>query len=640
MFTSKRKTSLRLWPYLLITVLIILVYLPTFSGEFILDDRPLIENNSYVRKFHPVVSYLFQEDGITENSDTGDYHTGYYRPLINLTYSIDYKLWGLSAPGFRTTNLLLHLCCCFLIFHFLQFLIKDRYVSLWVTLIFALHPVNTEAVSWIVSRNNILVTMFSITSLFFYIKGWEGGRRLNRVASVLTFALAILSKEMGLMVLVLFFLYQRLLSRTRRNVREELFSYIPFIIVTLCYFFLRKAVTTSYSSPFQMVDLLKSVCFAPYVILWNLMLIFLPHGLHNFVVDYPSTYLNWQFLTGFCYAGFLGIFIWKQRKSNLMIFSLLSFHIALFPILNIVPISANSLVSMRWLYFPMAFLMLSFALIIKGFLKINRSVARCVLCSVLVYLGGYSYILSSSLWNNEDNLFRQEVLNFGNYYYAGGLAENLLEKKEYRDAEGYFQIAIKRYPLNAKNYLNYSALLIDTDRPDVALLYLKEAKILSMTSKRRGQWFNNMGVAHYWLGNYNESSKKFLKAVTYCPLNIEYRANLGGAYTASGDYTKACSVLEKALEIATDSFSVRKNLALTYIHMKSPRDAIRVLQKIPRKEREKHGLQEVLEKAQRDFLRSDGGFKRGAVVGSTLCLKNRKICAINNVFKTFFNSVL
>ena len=395
---------------------------------------------------------------------------------------------------------------------------------------------------------------------------------MNLIVSILAFTLAILSKEMGLMVLPLLFLYQRLLSRTGRNLYNELLSYLPFIIVMLCYFFFRKAAINFYASPFQMVDLLKSVWFAPYVILWNLKLIFLPYGLHSFVVDYPSTYLNWQFLAGLCYAGFLGIFIWKQRKNNLMIFSVLSFHLILSPTLNIVPISANSLFSMRWLYFPMAFLMISFALIIKRFLKINRFVARCALCSILIYLGGYSYILNSELWNNEENLFRQEVINFDNYYYAGGLAENLVEKKQYREAEKYFQIAIKRYPLHANNYLNYSALLLDTVRPNMALSYLKKAGNLFMTRKRKGQWFNNMGSAYFWLENYDQSSENFRQAVNCCPMNIEYRTNL----------------------------------ALTYIDMKKPDDAIGVLQKISKQEREKYGLQELLEKIQRGLQRSDG----------------------------------
>lgn len=586
------------------TVLAVLVYLPTFSGGFILDDRPFIENNPYIRTIHSPLSFFAQEDGITDKSNTGDYHTGYYRPLINLTYSIDYKLWGLSAPGFRVTNLFLHVICCFVLFHFLQFLVNDRYAALWATIIFAVHPVNTETASWIASRNNILVTMFSISSLFFYIKGWEGGRNLNRVASVLTFALAILSKEMGLMVVPLFFLYQRLLSRTRRNVREELLSYLPFIMVAVVYFFLRKAVTASYFSPSEMAGSWNRVCFAPYVILWNLRLIFLPYGLHSFVVDYPATYLSWEFLAGLCYTSFLGIFIWKQREHRLMIFSVLSFHVALFPTLNIIPTSSVTLVSMRWLYFSMAFLSLACAQVIRDFLRTSRFITLSILCSILVYLGSYSYILNSSLWNNEDNFFRQEVLGFRNYYYAGGLAGNFLDKKKYQEAERFFQLAIQHYPREARNYINYSFLLMNIGRPDVALAYLKKAKTLFMTRNNRGQWCNNMGAAHFRLKNYDEALKYFTEAVAHCPSNVEYRTNLGGAYTANREYTKGVSVLEKTLEIAPDSASLRKNLALTYIQMKRYRDAIIVLERIPEKEWGKHGVQELLEKARTNLLQS------------------------------------
>lgn len=600
-----KKKFLEFWPYVLVMVLIILVYLPTFSGGFLIDDRLLIQNNPYIQTLHSPISYLTQEDGITDEDCTGDYHTGYYRPLINLTYSIDYKLWGLSAPGFRTTNLLLHIICCFVLFHFLQLLINDRHAALWATLIFAIHPVNTETVSWIASRNNILVTVFSISSLFFYIKGWEEESSLNWVASVLTFALAILSKEMGLMVVPMLFLYQRLLCRTRRNVREELLSYVPFIMVTVAYFFLRKAVTASYFSPSEMAGFWNRVCFAPYLVLWDLRLIFLPYGLHSFVVDYPGTYLNWHFLAGLCYTVFLCVFTWKKRKNRLMIFSVLSFHVALFPTLNIVPTSAITLVSMRWLYFSMAFLLLACDQVIRKLLKTSRFVSLSILCSILVYLGGYSYILNNSLWHNEDEFFRQEVLGFHNNYYAGGLAENFLDKKEYQEAEGFFQLAIQHYPRKAINYINYSALLTDTGRPDVALGYLKKAKTLFMTPSNRGQWCNNMGAAHFQLENYDEALKYLTEAIAHCPSNIEYRSNLGGSHTANREYAKGASVLEKALKIAPDYASLRKNLALTYIQMKRYRDAMIVLQGIPEKDWERYGVQKLLEQAQLGLEKND-----------------------------------
>ena len=110
-------------------------------------------------------------------------------------------------------------------------------------------------------------------------------------------------------------------------------------------------------------------------------------------------------------------------------FSVLSFHVIIFTTLNIIPTSAISLVSMRWIYFPMAFLAIMFAQLIRRCLKKKRFVVTGALCAMFAYFGAYSYMLNANLWKNESSFYGQEVLNFGNYYYAGGLAENLLEQK-------------------------------------------------------------------------------------------------------------------------------------------------------------------------------------------------------------------
>jgi tetratricopeptide (TPR) repeat protein len=190
-------------------------------------------------------------------------------------------------------------------------------------------------------------------------------------------------------------------------------------------------------------------------------------------------------------------------------------------------------------------------------------------------------------------------------YYAGGLAENLLGQKDYEDAERFFQVAIQKYPLNAKNYLNYSALLIDTGRPGAALIYLKKAEDLGMSRYRRGQWFNNMGAAHFHLKKYGEALKYFTNAVTYYPDNADYHSNLGGAYAAVGNYEDGISVLERGLETAPDSVVLRKNLALINIRMKKYKDAMSVLEGIPKKEWERHGAQKIFEEAQAGFSTGD-----------------------------------
>ena len=158
---------------LLLCFLVAAAYMPTLTGEFILDDRPYVEENPYIKQFHSLRSYFSQEDGIVDYFR--NVHSGYYRPLINLSYTLDYKIWGMKASGFRATNLIFHLLSCLLLYQLLQRFSAGRLVPFAVTLLFGLHPVNTEAVAWVTSRNNILVTLFCLLSFRFYVEAGEAG---------------------------------------------------------------------------------------------------------------------------------------------------------------------------------------------------------------------------------------------------------------------------------------------------------------------------------------------------------------------------------------------------------------------------------------------------------------------------------
>jgi len=169
------KGKVKILSLLILALLITAAYAPTFSGQFILDDRPLVKNNVFIREFSRPAFYLFQEDGVSDKSDPG-YHTGYYRPLINISYTLDYKIWGMKPSGFRATNLILHLFTCIILYQILFVLLGGRFIPFAVTLLFGLHPVNTESVAWISSRNNILVTLFSLISFYYYLKNMSERR--------------------------------------------------------------------------------------------------------------------------------------------------------------------------------------------------------------------------------------------------------------------------------------------------------------------------------------------------------------------------------------------------------------------------------------------------------------------------------
>jgi len=341
------------------------------------------------------------------------------------------------------------------------------------------------------------------------------------------------------------------------------------------------------------------VYFTPYLIVWNLKLIFFPYGLHSFGLSYPSTFFDCHAILSNALVFLTGAALWIGRNNKLLLFSGLSFLAVVFPVLNIIPTASISLVAMRWLYLPITFISIGAAWIIQKAIVRRRMLTTSLLCITVFYFGTYSYFLNKNLWHDEATFYNQEVRNFNNYLYAGGLAERLLDNKKYREAERYFQIAIKNYPNKAKNYINYSALLIDTGRPDDALLYLNKAKALFMTHCERGEWFNNMGMAYFKLKEQDKALKNFLKAIAFHPNEPQFWGNLGAAYGSLGDYENSVSVLKKGLGIDPSSIQLRRNLAVTYHRMGYHAQAISVLEKIPFEKREKHRINDLLDKAYR-----------------------------------------
>jgi len=571
------------WPYLLIGIVSVLAYLPTFSGTFILDDKPLIKYNTYITQLQPLSSYLSQEDGVLNNNGTNNYHTGYYRPLINLSYWLDYQVWGMEAYGFRITNLILHIICCFMIFGYLSLFKNNKSLAVWGALLFALHPVNTEAVSWITSRNNILVSVFGLSSLVLYIKAHEKPGLWIIVLSTVFFTLALFSKEYGVMLLPIIWLYRQLIGKKKsiEPHRGIFYWYIPFMLALLFYFILRQNATTLWLSPEGTQGFFRSLYFTPYLFFMNVKLLLAPYNLHSFVLGYPKSYVDPMALLGIGFFLLFVFFVWKKRDNSIITFSLISFLIAIFPVMNIISTSAMSLISMRWLYFPMIFLGPLACLVISRLLKTRRTLTIIVLFFILTYLGVYSYTLNKALWQNEKVFFQTEINGFDNSFYAYGYALQKLEKQELEEAEKYFKIAIDGYHhKKAAVYIEYSGLLNQQDRPLEALDLLQKESTFRINKTQRGQWYNNRGMAFFKLGRVDEAIESFQKSVSYYPTEPLFWANLGGAYGSIRAYSESVDALEKGLHFNPDSIEIRSNLANTYIRIDKYQEAMDVLSEI------------------------------------------------------------
>lgn len=572
---------------IILTVFIIIVYIPTFTGGFILDDNILVKNNQYIRELHSLKSYLQQEDGITDKRDLGLYHTGYYRPLINFTYWFDYKMWGMNPSGFRTTNLLLHLATTYIMFLLLCQFLKNRATVFITVLFFAVHPVNTETVSVIVSRNNILATFFSLMSFFFYIRNQESKKIYYFILSVLMFLLGVFSKEFGVMLIPVMFLYNRFFRiRNRREFIRESAEYIPFLIILMIYIYFRHQVTGDFLTPFSNRAILTRIYFTPFIIIWNLRLLFLPWNLHQMNVKYPESLFAIEALISILVLLILLFYTGKMLKKGkkIPVFSLISFFIVLFPVLHIISSAStpNAVLALRWLYFPFSFLTIAVAFAVDNlFNALNKNKSAFIIVIIILYLGAYSYVMNRNLWYDEREFLAQEVLNFNNLLHAGGYAEKLLAEKNYTEAEKYFRIAIDSYPLLSHNYINYSALMIETGRYDEAIELLKRSEDHTMTHNEKGQWANNMGIALFKSGCLEKGLEYLHMSVEYAPEAVIFRLNYGGVFGTRKEYEKAALIFEEALDILPSSIEIRLALAKTYLNMGAVEKFHRLIDEIP-----------------------------------------------------------
>ena len=98
----------------------------------------------------------FVRDFFDTTDDTIEFKYGYYRPIISLSYMIDYAVWGLKPWGFHLSNIIFHTVSCILVYLIFNSLFNNRSISIITSLLFACHPIHTESVTWISGRTDII----------------------------------------------------------------------------------------------------------------------------------------------------------------------------------------------------------------------------------------------------------------------------------------------------------------------------------------------------------------------------------------------------------------------------------------------------------------------------------------------------
>jgi hypothetical protein len=203
-------------------VLAFVVYLPAIRLEFAADDFLILDNLQKLEGLRHAAAYF----------EVNFY--AYYRPLVFLSYALDWSLWGVDPAGFHLTSVLLHAINTMLVFALAR-RVTDATVAAVAALVFALHPVSQEAVFWVSGRFDLLATAWILGSLVLL---WSPRPWLYWIG-VACFALALLSKESAATVVVLAAAHGVLLGG--RDGRWAVRRLVPLFVVSAGYVVARSA---------------------------------------------------------------------------------------------------------------------------------------------------------------------------------------------------------------------------------------------------------------------------------------------------------------------------------------------------------------------------------------------------------------
>ena len=570
-----------------------LCYLPSLKSDFVWDDVVYVKGNLEVLKnFSPDLSFFIPEQ--KENKKSG--YFGIWRPILHSSWAFDVKVWGSSPFGFHLTNIILHSFSTVLLF-FLCILIFKEFnkndalrISFLSSLIFALHPVHVETVSFISARSDLLCSIFMLLSMLFFVLSYK--RFYYILISLPFFYLALLSKETAIILPFLVLSFALIKDYKNKSLSRISLALIGIFMLVLVLYYITRARRYSVLPEFVDTNFIGSKIFSydlinylNYIFIsttyyfnkliypfdFNVFVGKLDYNINNVLVSYVLILLLFSF-----------VIISLKRKNYLIFYFLSWIVITLVPAIGVSIVNlTTSPFSERFIYIPsIGYCILVSLLVFKliDFQK-NRIIKYGIISFVLVVFSIFT-LKQQFVWKNSSTLWAAAVKRSPgyvsphlNYGYA------LLENGKLDDAEKQFLIALDPATqgrdierVNAAN--NMGNLYIRKQEYDLAEKYFKKA--FDLDKKYEATYYYHMGLIYYIKGNsvylsdskaadsfYNDAINNLLKSLKIAPGYGKLNLMLSEVYLKLGERTKAIDYAKKYLQggrgILDDQMRTRAN---------------------------------------------------------------------------------
>jgi len=576
------KTFLLFCQLIIIVVVSALIYLYTLGNDFAYDDKFTITNNYLIRSWHKIPT-IFTNDYFTSSGELS------YRPVVTLSYFIDYFFWQLNPLGYHLTNLLLHSLNSVLLFFLFTRLFRvirgepDKALKSFfpqnpeasvstieavkisvpfiASLIFCTYPLLTEAVNAVSYREDIMAATFYFAAFLFYLKTHQRQSVLWYGISLICYFLGLFSKEMAITFPILIGLYDVMRYGKTLFTFKRIRYHIGYILITVFYITLRFVFlhnpTESYI-PYPQNSLWINFLTMSKVVASYIKLLFFPLHLNaDYVVPNTSSPLELSFILSFLLI--ISVMVITYRLffySKTLFFSILWFFVTLLPVLNIIPI--ENIMAERYLYIPLVgFCILGgqlLSLIPRSGLKSDILTSWSFPFIISIVLIGFSWQTCnrSKIWFDELSLWSATVIDSPQSSRAHNNLGVLYKKMGFIDA------AMKEYNTAIQIRPDYSEA-----HGNIANVYMNKG--LSILDKRvLSKTIDNLAKAYVDEGHLKNAIAEYKKSIEISPFNETAHFNLGVTYGKIGLTNDAEIEYKNVIQLNNNNPHAHNNLGNIY----------------------------------------------------------------------------
>jgi len=549
---QKLQTVNKIYIALVVFALLIAVfYGNTLWNGFVLDDRPQIMENPYIQSLQhlpKVVTGCIWEAQLGSCKGT----TLHYRPVISLSFLLT---WQISSHPwvFHLVNLLYFFAVVSLLFIFIQVLTKNRVLAFLTAVLFLVHPINNESVSWISAASELTAALFLLLTALLYIQYRKKTTWKRLVLLLISYFMLALSKETFILIapiifVLLEFLFLKSSIRdlfTWNRLKPFVFLSVPFLV----YFFMRQAVLGGFAGWAWRESFFGGLSVGDRIYLFFWLFAEYIKGL---VFPYPLMFshripesfkfFDLQFLAGLLlfFLISLAAYIFFRRKKSIPVFAILWMMLTLFPVLIFYFVISGNFFAERYLLVPSVgfSLFVGFALTSlwqrkkkTPVLKTVKARKMLVVISVVLLIIGSLFIVypRNSVWSDSVTFLRTDLrLNPEAYFMQEYLAKVLIVEGDREGAKRVYEEIITRNPDWQHISRIYNSLgnhyRVNDDIATAEIYYEQAVQTAYRNGDYRG--YNNLGALYLDRGERLPALLYFCQASQIQPQAQEPQVNI------------------------------------------------------------------------------------------------------------------